>query len=78
MTIRDVRTCKLETMTAFVRSTGVPNEARDTANQNIWVTLTGLPLTIKLEWPFHLSTSGADFWVLHGDIELAGSTLWWL
>jgi len=36
----------------------------------IWVTLTGLPLTIALEWPFHRSTSGADFWVLHGDIRL--------
>jgi hypothetical protein len=44
----------------------------DTAKK-IWVTLTGLPLTIKLEWPFHLSTSGADFWVLHGDIRLEGS-----
>lgn len=41
--------------------------------RKIWVTLTGLPLTIKLYWPFHLSTSGADFWVLHGDIVLEGS-----
>lgn len=41
--------------------------------KKIWVTLTGLPLTIKLEWPFHMSTSGADFWVLHGDIRLEGS-----
>jgi hypothetical protein len=39
----------------------------------IWITLTGLPLNIKLDWPFHLSTSGADFWVLHGDIRLAGT-----
>jgi hypothetical protein len=39
----------------------------------IWVTLTGLPLTISLEWPFHRSTSGADFWVLHGDIRLENS-----
>jgi hypothetical protein len=38
--------------------------------KKIWVTLTGLPLTISLEWPFHRSTSGADFWVLHGDIRL--------
>jgi hypothetical protein len=38
--------------------------------KKIWVTLTGLPLTISLEWPFHRSTSGADFWVLHGDIKL--------
>jgi hypothetical protein len=38
--------------------------------EKIWVTLSGLPLTISLEWPFHRSTSGADFWVLHGDIRL--------
>jgi hypothetical protein len=41
--------------------------------KKIWVTLTGLPLTIALEWPFHRSTSGADFWVLHGDIRLENS-----
>jgi len=41
--------------------------------KKIWVTLTGLPLTIELEWPFHRSTSGADFWVLHGDIHLENS-----
>jgi hypothetical protein len=49
------------------------DEAREAASRKIWVTLTGLPLTIKLEWPFHLSTSGADFSVLHGDIRLEGS-----
>jgi hypothetical protein len=43
------------------------------AQKKIWVTLTGLPLTIALEWPFHRSTSGADFWVLHGDIRLEHS-----
>jgi hypothetical protein len=41
--------------------------------KKIWMTLTGLPLTIELEWPFHRSTSGADFWVLHGDIGLESS-----
>jgi hypothetical protein len=49
-------------------------ENRENGNERkIWVTLTGLPLTIKLDWPFHQSTSGADFWVLHGDIRLEGS-----
>jgi len=43
------------------------------ARKKIWVTLTGLPRTIQLNWPFHQSTSGADFWVLHGDIRLEGS-----
>jgi hypothetical protein len=46
-------------------------------NQNdgkkIYVTLSGLPLSLRLEWPFHKSTSGADFWVLHGDIRLENS-----
>lgn len=37
----------------------------------IYVTLTGLPLSFRLDWPFHKSNSGADFWVLHGDIRLA-------
>jgi hypothetical protein len=49
------------------------DEARVTAGSKIWVTLKGLPLTIRLEWPFHQSTSGADFFVLHGDIRLEGS-----
>jgi hypothetical protein len=43
------------------------------ASAKIWVTLKGLPLTIRLEWPFHQSTSGADFFVLHGDLRLEGS-----
>src|SRR5215467_3340253 len=43
-----------------------------TANR-IYVTLTGLPLRIDLQWPFHKSGSGADFWVLHGDVTLAST-----
>lgn len=54
-------------------SGGVMDEVRDAASKKVWVTLTGLPLTFRLVWPFHPSTSGADFWVLHGDIRLAGS-----
>ena len=50
------------------------SDAANTSGQKkIWMTLTGLPLTIDLEWPFHRSTSGADFWVLHGDIRLENS-----
>ena len=54
-------------MTTGQGGTGSP------ADKKIWVTLRGLPLTIRLEWPFHQSTSGADFFVLHGDIGLEGS-----
>jgi hypothetical protein len=39
----------------------------------LYVTLTGLPLSIDLSWPFHKSGSGADFWVLHGDVKLGNS-----
>jgi hypothetical protein len=54
-------------------SNGVLGEARDAAAKKIWVTLSGLPLRFRLDWPFHPSTSGADFWVLHGDIALEGA-----
>jgi len=57
-------------MTQMQNSGGIMGGA---SAKKIWVTLSGLPLTVKLDWPFHPSTSGADFWVLHGDIELAGS-----
>lgn len=57
-------------MTTMQNGGGIVGGASAT---KIWVTLTGLPLTVKLHWPFHQSTSGADFWVLHGDIVLEGS-----
>jgi len=60
-------------MTQLPGSGGILEAAREAAGKKIWVTLTRLPLTIRLEWPFHRSTSGADFWVLHGDIQLVGS-----
>jgi len=40
------------------------------AQRAIYVTLTGLPLRIELEWPFRRSASGADFYMLHGDLRL--------
>jgi len=41
--------------------------------QTIYVTLSGLPLLIEFKWPFHSSTAGADFWVLHADVKLGNS-----
>ena len=39
-----------------------------------FVTLSGIPITIsELKWPFHASTSGADWFVLHGRADLLGS-----
>src|SRR3984957_1208579 len=60
-------------MTRVEEEGGAGDEAPAGAKKKIWVTLKGLPLTIRLQWPFHPSTSGADFWVLHGDICLEGS-----
>ena len=45
----------------------------DTATSCLYVTLSGLPLRIELQWPFHRSGSGADFSVLHGDVRLEGA-----
>ena len=37
-----------------------------------YVTLGGLPLAFgKFQWPFHQSTSGADTYIVHGEIQLA-------
>ena len=41
--------------------------------KKIYVTLAGLPLSFRLEWPFRKSTSGADFFFLHADIRLENS-----
>lgn len=43
------------------------------SRKHIYVTLAGLPLQIDLTWPFHKSGSGADLWVLHGDVKLGNS-----
>jgi hypothetical protein len=47
--------------------------SNDAAAETVYVTLTGLPLAMKFDWPFHQSTSGADFWVLHAQVRLEGS-----
>jgi len=41
--------------------------------ENVYVTLAGLPLSFRFEWPFRKSTSGADFYFLHADIQLENS-----
>ena len=41
--------------------------------KHVYVTLGGLPLLVELTFPFHKSGSGADFWVLHGDVKLINS-----
>jgi hypothetical protein len=43
------------------------------SDKRIYVSMSGLPLSFQLEWPFHKSTSGADFSVLHADIALENS-----
>ncbi len=43
------------------------------SSPRVYVTLSGLPLQIELKWPFHKSGSGADFFVLHGDVKLANT-----
>jgi hypothetical protein len=39
-----------------------------------FVTLSGVPISVTdLKWPFHPSTSGADWLILHGRADLLGS-----
>ena len=39
-----------------------------------FVSLSGVPIHVsELKWPFHPSTSGADWHVLHGRAELLGN-----
>jgi len=39
-----------------------------------FVTLSGVPISVAdLKWPFHPSTSGADWLILHGRADLLGS-----
>jgi hypothetical protein len=37
-------------------------------NKKVYISFAGLPLTFDLKWPFHRSTSGSDWYVLHGNI----------
>lgn len=51
------------------QSTEISNTG--TSAGTVYVTLSGLPLFIDLEWPFHQASSGADFYVLHSNLKLA-------
>lgn len=53
--------------------TDTNNQKQTSETRTIYVTRAGLPLSFRLDWPFHKSTSGADFWVLHTDIRLENS-----
>ena len=59
----------LPTMTAHLAA-----EAKRLRNPrpDCYVTLGGLPLAFgKFQWPFHRSTSGADTYIVHGEMYLA-------
>src|SRR6478672_7485418 len=47
--------------------------SRQAADRKIYLSMDGLPLTVDLHWPFHASTSGSDWSVLHGTIRLENS-----
>jgi hypothetical protein len=43
-------------------------------NKLTYVTIKGIPLTFTLDWPFHQSSGGADYFVLHGNAVLEDGT----
>jgi hypothetical protein len=47
--------------------------SQDPKAKTIYVTRSGLPLSIRLDWPFRPASSGADFHVLHAEIALENS-----
>ena len=77
------RTLKLELSEAFdfdkphllpELATHLAEEAKRLRNPRpeCYVTLGGLPLAFTaFQWPFHRSTSGADTYIVHGEISLA-------
>lgn len=40
------------------------------SQKKVYISMYGLPLTFAMEWPFHRSTSGSDWWVVHGTIHV--------
>jgi hypothetical protein len=77
------RTLKLELSEAFdfdkaemlpTLTAHLAGEAKRLKNPrpDCYVTLGGLPIAFgKFEWPFHTSTSGADTYIVHGEMHLA-------
>ncbi len=76
------RTLTLELSESFAPMTGDQKQGLATyleqaakrlrnRNPNAMVTLAGLPLVCReFKWPFHLSTSGADTYLVHGVVGL--------
>jgi len=79
----DSRSLRLELSEAFefdkphllpAMSAHLAAEARRLRNPRpeCYVTLAGLPIAFgKFQWPFHRSTSGADTYIVHGEMQLA-------
>jgi hypothetical protein len=77
------RTVRLELTDAFefdkpdllpTLSAHLAGEAKRLRNPRpeCYVTLAGLPIAFgKFQWPFHRSTSGADTYIVHGEMHLA-------
>jgi hypothetical protein len=63
--------CYISSFTIFPER--LDDMGQEQTSDRVYVTLAGLPLLVELKWPFHKSGSGADFWVLHGDIKLGGT-----
>src|ERR1041384_2018553 len=52
-------------MEAMIHSSRAQNP-----NPDAWLTLQGIPVTIEMQWPFGVSASGSDHYILHGDMRL--------
>ena len=72
-TLPDLRTGRIKPCLRLPR-TKIPPENTYMSTALRFVTLSGIPIEIaELKWPFHQSTSGADWFVLHGRVNLLDS-----
>jgi len=59
-------------MTSSLRMTpGLSNSGMTTEKSFSGVTLHGFPVRIEVQWPFHRSEGGSDWYVVHGTVRLA-------
>jgi len=63
---------KPELLPAFTAHLAAEAKRLRNPRPECYVTLGGLPVAFgKFQWPFHRSTSGADTYIVHGEINLA-------
>jgi hypothetical protein len=59
-------------MTTSVSSQPIHPQRAQNPSPDAYMTLEGIPVSIVFTWPFTVSASGSDHYILHGDMRLLG------